>query len=97
MYKNIIIILSVLLFLWGCASVKVREDYFFIPIHVAESGVGATANAAFNESTLTFTNIENLSTITFYQGKEDTRVKKSAGNSITLITAKREEIKKFYP
>ena len=97
MKKKIIIVLTAILLFWGCASVGEREDYFFIPIRIAESGIGNTEEAAFNDSTLTFSNIENLSTLAFYRGTEEIRYKKSSSNGITLITTTREKINKFYP
>lgn len=95
--KKALLTVSMAVFLVGCASVEGRKDYFFIPVHLAESGVGDTGLAAFDDSRRTFENIEDLCTVAFYRGVDDARTKRSGSNGITLISTRREEIIKFHP
>ena len=97
MNRNIWIGIALLVFFSGCATVEEREDYFFIPVYLAESGIGDTTASSFDESVLLFQNIEDLSTVAFYRGTDDGTLKHTGSNGITLLSADREEIRRFHP
>jgi len=97
MNRNIWIGVAFLVFCSGCATVEEREDHFFIPVYLAESGIGDTTAAAFDEPALLFKNIEELSTVAFFRGTDDGILKHTGSNGITLLSAKREEIRTFHP
>jgi hypothetical protein len=96
--KATIILVSVVVLVAGCVSVKPAEDIFYIPNYYADSGAGSVVAAAFNPAARSFSEITESATAAFYSGEKDTALKKvGSSDDLEVVSTQKETITKFRP